>query len=438
MATAPKPTRRYRLISRIGHGAFGDVYRALDTTLDRPVAIKIQKESPDQSALDRFRKECDVQKALHHPNIVEIYDFGVGDLDGSGVQKPYLVMPLLEGCTLDELIRESSPRLTVENVVDMMVHVCRGMQAAHDRGLVHRDLKPSNLFVLEDNSVKIIDFGVARLIDQKSSVGAKGTPLYMSPEQIRMEEATRLSDIFSLAVVCYEALTGKRPFDGGGPDEVIKRILRHNPPPAHALNPVVSQALSQVVHAAMAKQAYNRFASAREFADALKRAARNEPIERFNAARVQPRLEKAKRAIDEGDYDLAEEIISALEAESCIHPDVEKLRTQVDRAVRNRLVQQLLDSARKRVQEQLLDLAYQKVQEALNIDPENVAAAALRSDIESHRNEQQIQDWFRLARQHIDNHAYKLAKQALQNVIALKPDNSHAHQLLRDIDRRES
>ena len=416
----------------------GIVYRAYDHSLGREVAIKTLKESPDQTVLDQFRKECDIQKTLHHPNIIEIYDYGVASLDGSGTEKPYLVMPLMEGCTLDRLIRDSSPRLTVENVVEMMVQVCRGMQAAHDLRLVHRDLKPSNLYVLQDDSVKIIDFGVARLVDQKSSVGLKGTPLYMSPEQIRMIEATNLSDIFSMGVVCYEALTGRRPFEGGGREDVATRILRHSPPPAHTFNPAVSPALSQVIHAALAKKGYNRFASARDFAEALKKGYRNEPIERFNPTRVQPRLDKARKAIDEGDYEFAGEIIGALEAESCIHPEVEALRRQVDRSVRERLVQQLLESARKRLDEQLLDLAYQKVQEALNIDPENRDAVALKTTIDGQRNEQQVQEWFQLARQHIDNYSYKLAKQALQNVIDLTPNNIEARQLLSDAEHRES
>ena len=119
---------------------------------------------------------------MSHPNIVEIFD--IGEFEENGQQKPYFVMPLLPGTTLDNLIRNASHRLTAQRTVEIMSQACRGLQAAHERGLVHRDLKPSNIFVMEDDSVKIIDFGVAHMTNTHTTVGLKGTLLYMSPEQI--------------------------------------------------------------------------------------------------------------------------------------------------------------------------------------------------------------------------------------------------------------
>jgi serine/threonine-protein kinase len=116
-------------------------------------------------------------------------------------------MPHLRGATLEDLIKNSSHRLTVERAIDIICGVCKGLQAAHDAGLIHRDIKPSNIFVLEDDSVKLIDFGVAHLIANNTTIGFKGTLLYMSPEQVQNHKLTPLSDIFSLAAVCYEALT---------------------------------------------------------------------------------------------------------------------------------------------------------------------------------------------------------------------------------------
>src|SRR6266511_1063288 len=124
-------------------------YRAHDTAADREVALKTIRDVQDRAALEQFRKECDIQKALHHPNIVDIYD--IGEFDSDKGRQPYFVMPLLRGMTLESLIRIFSHRLTVERSVDIIVQICRGLQAAHDRGLVHRDLKPSNVFVLEDD-----------------------------------------------------------------------------------------------------------------------------------------------------------------------------------------------------------------------------------------------------------------------------------------------
>src|SRR6266576_252295 len=128
---------------------------------------------------------------MSHPNIVEIFD--IGEFEEDGKSKPYFVMPLLPGTTLDNLIRQASHRLTVERTVQIFTQTCRGLQAAHERGLVHRDLKPSNIFVMEDDSVKIIDFGVAHIADVHSTIGQKGTLVYMSPEQIEMKPLSALS-----------------------------------------------------------------------------------------------------------------------------------------------------------------------------------------------------------------------------------------------------
>jgi eukaryotic-like serine/threonine-protein kinase len=132
----------------------------------------------------------------------------LGKSTNMGMKKPFFVMPLLPGATLAKLIETSSSRLTVERVVAIITQVCRGLQAAHEKGLVHRDIKPSNIFVMEDDTAKIIDFGVVYLAGSHSVTGQKGTWQYMAPEQIEMKPASPVSDIFSLGVVCYEALTG--------------------------------------------------------------------------------------------------------------------------------------------------------------------------------------------------------------------------------------
>ncbi len=153
--------------------------------------------------LDLFYRECQALASLNHPNIVDIYDVGEMELDGG--KRPYFVMPLLAGQTLDKLIASSSHRLTPDAVVDMLSQAARGLHAAHERGLVHRDIKPSNIFVMDDDSVKIIDFGVAHLADARTSTTLKGTLHYMAPEQLQMQKPTALSDLFSLAVLSCQA-----------------------------------------------------------------------------------------------------------------------------------------------------------------------------------------------------------------------------------------
>ncbi len=426
---------RYEVRQILGQGGMGLVYRAYDTVVRREVAVKTILDIPDPASLQLFYKECDVLASMSHPNIVEIFD--IGEFEEDGKKKPYFVMPLLPGKTLDHFVRESSHRLTVERTVEIISQTCRGLQAAHERGLVHRDLKPSNIFVMEDDSVKIIDFGVAHMADANTTRAQKGTLLYMSPEQIQLKPLTAASDIFSLSVVCYEALTGRHPFQRARADEVVDAILNQNPPPASEVNSAISQSISRVVHKGMAKQAWHRFNTARELGDTLAKASRNEPIEFFDPERTRPRLQRATKALADGDLQFAGEILGEIEAEGHMDADIQALRHQLDTAVRRKTLAQLLDAARARFEEGEDPLALQKLQEALQIEPDNAAALALKSKIENRRSEKQIDNWYRLAKQHIDNHAYPHAREALQNVLQLRPDEARALQLLAEVDRQE-
>jgi serine/threonine protein kinase/cytochrome c-type biogenesis protein CcmH/NrfG len=426
---------RYEIRETLGQGGRGVVYRAQDKLIKRDVALKTLRDVPDPSALQLFYKECDVLASMSHPNIVEIFD--LGEFEESGGRKPYFVMPLLPGVTLEKLVRTSSPRLTLERSIEIISQMCRGLQAAHERGLVHRDLKPSNVFVMEDDSVKIIDFGVAHIVDTRHTMGLKDTLLYMSPEQIEMKPLSSLSDIFSLGVVCYETLTGRRAFERSTPSKIVQAILTQTPPPASELNPMVSHAVSRVTHKAMAKQPFHRFPNAREFAEALQKSLRNEPVEFFDPVRLQPRIQRATTAFEQSDLQFADEILSELEAEGQVDPAISQLRRRIELAKRHKTVLQLLENARTRFEQKEYPLALQKIRQVLQLDPENAAALSLRSNIESNRAEQKIEEWCRLARQHMDNNAYGHARQALQNVLQLKPDEKRASQLLSEVDRRE-
>src|SRR5215472_10838211 len=164
----PKKIGRYEIKEVLGQGGMGVVYRAMDTSnMSREVALKTIRDVPDGTALELFQKEISVLAPLSHPNIIEIYD--IGEYQENGERRPFFVMPLLSGRTLDHLIRNSSHRLTLDRAMEIFTQTCRGLHAAHERGLVHRDLKPSNVFVLNDDSVKIIDFGVAHMVDTRSS-----------------------------------------------------------------------------------------------------------------------------------------------------------------------------------------------------------------------------------------------------------------------------
>jgi serine/threonine-protein kinase len=417
----------------------GVVYRAYDPTplMQREVAVKTLHELSDPLALKLFYKECGALKSISHPNIVEIYD--IGEFDDEGHKRPFFVMPLLSGQTLEDLIRNASHRLTVDRVVEIVSQTCRGLQAAHDHGLVHRDLKPSNIFVLADDSVKLIDFGVAHAVHGHSRASGfrKGTLLYMAPEQVQHKPVSAQSDIYSLGVTTYEALTRRQPFREVTEESVVQAILNRIPPAVSELNPSVSHLVSRVIHKALAKQPWNRYDSAREFGDTLQKALRNESLPMFDPEKMKPRLETATKALERGDYQFAAEIVTELEAEGNVDPQVTLLRTEIDQVARQKTLAQLLESARARFDEEEDPLALQKIQEVLHLDPTNVGALSLKAKIENRRNERQIEKWIELARRHVDNHSYEHAHEALRNVLSLRPKDTRANKLLRQIESEE-
>src|SRR5215469_15677544 len=427
---------RYQVKSQpIGQGGMGVVYKAYDVMTKRDVALKTMRGSLNQEALELFSKEWMVLARVSHPNIVDILD--TGEFEQDGERKPFFVMPLLPGVTLERLIDNSSSRLTTERVVGIIAQACRGLHAAHERGLIHRDIKPSNIFVMDDDTVKIIDFGVVHLAGADSITGLKGTLQYMAPENIEMKGASAATDVFALGVVCYQALTARKPFARKTEPETVEAILRHIPPPVYELNPLVSQTVSRVIHKAMAKAPWHRFSTAREFGETLQKALNGQPIERFDREKIQPRIERARKTQIEGDYQFASEILTELEAEGHIDPDITVLRIQLDQAIRQRSIRQLLDGARTRLEEDEFPLALQKIQQVLQIDPENSDALGLRRQIEKQSSERQTQTWFRLVEQHLHNHSFGQARQALKEILKLNASDSRARKMLADVDQRE-
>ena len=435
MAASNRINNRYEIRSTLGRGGMGVVYRAYDFVTKRDVAIKTMLDMADAVALDLFAKEWTVLAGLSHPNIVDILD--TGEYEENGRRRPYFVMPMLPGNTLDNLIKNASHRLTVNRVVEILVQTCRGLQAAHERGLVHRDLKPSNIFVLDDDTAKIIDFGVVHLTGSHSVTGIKGTLQYMAPEQLELQPATALSDMFSLGVVGYETLTARKPFARQSEGDTAEAVRKFIPPPASEINPSVGELISRVIHKAMAKQPRHRFASAREFAETLTKALHNQAIDSFDPAKIRPRIERARKAFGEGDLQFAGEILGELEAEGHIDPDMSMLRMQLDQATRKKTIRQLLESARTRFEQEEYPLALQKIQEVLRIEPDNGDALSLKRDIESHRSERQVDNWFRLVKEHLERNAFSEAREGLDEILKINPKESRALQLRAEVEQKE-
>ena len=222
---------RYRLTERIAGGGMGEVWQAQDDVLGRDVAVKILRReyADDATFLERFRAEARHTAGLSHPNIAAVYDFGEGREEGGS---PYLVMEHVPGEPLSALVSREG-RLGPDRTLDIVGHAALGLQAAHDAGVIHRDVKPGNILVTPDGAVKITDFGIARATNSVplTQTGAiMGTAYYISPEQASGQSVSPGSDIYSLGVVAYECLTGRRPFDGDTPVGVALAQVSQEPP----------------------------------------------------------------------------------------------------------------------------------------------------------------------------------------------------------------
>ena len=264
---------RYRLEREVGKGAMGRVLSAQDEKLGRRVAVKVVTGAHDPARIQRFVQEAKTAGALEHPNVLAVYDLG----DHEGV--PFLVTELLEGHTLRTLLQDGA--LPAAQAQSLAGQLARGLAAAHARGIVHRDLKPENLFVTSDGRLKILDFGLARLVDGSSGPGLTqtgavfGTPGYLSPEQARGEPVGPPSDVFSAGVVLHEMLSGRRAFPGATLVEAGHAALTAEPVPLPIGTP---PPLEAIVARALQKDPAKRFADGGELARALEAVAGGLPI----------------------------------------------------------------------------------------------------------------------------------------------------------------
>ena len=292
----------YRVLSRLGSGGMGVVYEAEDIKLGRRVAMKFLpgEVASDRTAFERMQREARSASALDHPNICSIYE--LGEHDG----QPFIVMQLLEGKTLREWIERSSKvdsRSSVKDAMDLAIQITRGLEAAHQKNIIHRDIKPENIFVTVRGEAKILDFGLAKVMEEQKEpevqsdftaetaldgesvltltrTGAKmGTAFYMSPEQILGENLDARSDLFSLGLVLFEMVTGRRAFKGNTGAAVHDAVLHGSPAPLRQLNPAIPSSVESVIRRSLEKDRDRRYQSAREL---------HADLERLNLRRSQP------------------------------------------------------------------------------------------------------------------------------------------------------
>ena len=271
----------YEILTLLGSGGMGEVWRARDRRIGRDVAVKILPEAfaVGDERVQRFEQEARAAGALNHPGLVTIFD--VGTTEGS----PYIVMELLEGQTLRDVIGDPTPAaLPIKKAIDYTIQIASALAVAHEKGIIHRDLKPENIFITSDRRVKILDFGLAKLAaDSKDADGrsrtpkhltsagiALGTPGYMSPEQVRADPVDHRTDIFSLGSVLYEMISGKPAFECFSAVETMAAVLNTEPPPLETAVPNVSPALEAIVRHCLEKDPRERFQSARDLAFQLR------------------------------------------------------------------------------------------------------------------------------------------------------------------------
>jgi len=270
----------YTILGFLRAGGMGEVYKARDTRLDRTVAIKFLPSvlAGDAVALERFRREARAASALNHPHICTVHD--IGDYRG----RPFFVMELLDGHSLNERIAGNP--LPIPEIVDFAIQTCAALQAAHSKGIVHRDIKPANIFVSPSKQIKVLDFGLAKLVEDSYATETTvtvnaaenvagsiartrpgrlmGTPAYLSPEQARNEEVDARTDVFSFGLVLYEMATGRPTFRGQTSGELISAILHETPAKPCTLNHALPASLERIILRAIEKDRSKRYQSAEQ------------------------------------------------------------------------------------------------------------------------------------------------------------------------------
>jgi len=343
-----KKVSHYRVLDVIGGGGMGMVFKAEDLKLGRRVALKFLPEefADDEVALKRFEREAQTASALNHPNICTIFEIEEHE------RQPFIAMELLQGDTLrDRLTASNQERLPLSDLLEISVQICDGLQAAHDQGIIHRDIKPANIFLCKSGTVKILDFGLAKLVGSEvelekaeaaSTTGPKpyatervkdvltrtgataGTTGYMSPEQVRHEELDTRSDLFSFGLVVYEMACGQRAFTGQTLVDVHEAILHQAHAPARARNPVLPHSLDLVLAMALEKDRNRRYQSATAMKDDLKRITREvHPARRWTRRALAAALLLAVAALSVWRYEVYRHRITLAPSDTIVLADVD-------------------------------------------------------------------------------------------------------------------
>ena len=417
---------KYLILGELGRGAGGVVYRARDPFINRLVALKTitmgLAEYPD--LLQRFYQEAQSAGGLQHPNIVTIYDLG----DADGV--PYIAMELLEGESLDQLIGRRTP-LPVPLKLTYALQACRALDYAHKRGIIHRDIKPDNVMLTKDGTVKVVDFGIARVLEtSKTQTGMLlGTFAYMSPEQYHGEHADARSDIWSFGVLLYELLAYQRPFKGHTPASLMHSICQLQPQPLLEVAPDCPPALEKVVQRVLQKSADERYQSMEELLLDL------DPIcKSLQSESVVVLVAQARDLSDKGDYSQSRDFLrQALQIDSAntqARNLLEKVNAELRRILIRPKLQQQIEKGQELFAEGKTQEARMEAEVVLQLDPTFEPARELLKRIQQELDRaRQIADWIDAAEQRLAQGLLEEAEELLAKVLEAESTNQQAKAL---------
>ena len=433
MATPSKTTKigKYDVIDIIGRGGMGVVYKARDPYLDRLVAIKMMNVDihEDSDFMERFYREAKATASLQHPNIVTVYDLGEYQ------NRPFLVMQYLEGYSLEALLRGHRAMTLVEKL-NIIVEVCQGLAYAHQRGIIHRDIKPGNIMVLSDGSVKIVDFGIARLGDNTLTRTGQivGSLYYMPSEQLRDKPVDTRADIYSTGVVLYQLLTDALPFEGESTGSTLAKILSDDPPPFRQFALSYPPELEAITLRALAKDRDQRFPTAEAMAIALA-----EVQDRFKQDSIKEYLTKAELLQQSNELQQAQECLLKVLKLDRQHTSAAKqlsaVRAKLQAQLSAERVRQLKRQAEDAYGREEFDAALAFMKQAIELD-NNPELQTLRANIEKSKAEVES---FRkaIARAEAAQRSGDLdsAKSAIDTAFSYRPDDSNVRILRRAIER---
>lgn len=424
---------RYEIQRRLGRGGMGTVYVAHDPVLGRMVAIKVFLSDLDMpDATERFTREARSAAALNHANIVTIHDFG------DWQSQPYIVMEYVQGETLAEIIRRKAP-VPASDKLRLVEELCAGVAYAHQVGVIHRDIKPTNLMVDRGGRLKVLDFGIAKMLGTLGSNATAliGTPGYMAPEQIVGGTIDHRSDLFSIAVVCYELLTYSEAFPGETVHAITHRIISDDPVPLGQLLPDASPDLVAVVERGLKKNAADRFADAESFRQAISRVRRQlDSGPDWNAAAAPARgvAPPAGGTIQHGTGSARRNVSDAVGvAELTPPPDPRKTDREALARRRAAQIEAALELARLALQKEDLDQALDACQQALTLDDSHQPALELEQVIKGAMARRRAGELVADAREELAKGALTAAQDLLQQARALHADTPDAKRVERDL-----